>query len=132
MSPAMTVDFRTASTAAPYQDSHLQLDPQRGDVRLDTRTLVLTRKEMELLSFLVRHEGEIVPRAVLLMQVWGYSTEIRTRTLDVHIRRLRRKLGPYSERYIETVFNVGYRFQRYRQEMPFAQWTPALSLPISA
>jgi DNA-binding response OmpR family regulator len=52
-----------------------------------------------------------VPREVLLQDIWGYSREIRTRTLDVHIRRLRKKLGQYGDKYIETIFGVGYRFQ---------------------
>ena len=73
--------------------------------------MILTRKEYELLALLVRYAGVIVPRAEILMRVWGYSTQIRTRTLDVHIRHLRKKLGPYASRYIETVFGVGHRFQ---------------------
>ena len=55
--------------------------------------MILTRKEYELLSLLVQNAGEIIPRDALLWRVWGYSHEIRTRTLDVHIRRLRKKLG---------------------------------------
>jgi DNA-binding response OmpR family regulator len=73
----------------------------------------LTRKEYDLLALLVRHAGEIIPREALLMQVWGYGAEIRTRTLDVHVRRLRKKLGCYADRYIETIFGIGYRFQPY-------------------
>jgi DNA-binding response OmpR family regulator len=53
------------------------------------------------------------------MRVWGYSNEIRTRTLDVHVRRLRKKLGAYSEQYIETIFGIGYRFQPFRMTQRF-------------
>ena len=76
--------------------------------------MVLTRKEYELLSLLVQNAGEIIPREALVWRIWGYSNQIRTRTLDVHIRRLRKKLGSYSEQYIETIFGIGYRFQPYR------------------
>jgi DNA-binding response OmpR family regulator len=71
----------------------------------------LTRKESELLDFLVRNAGEAVHRQVLLSQVFGYSPQAKTRTLQVHIRRLREKLGPQRAQYIETIFGVGYRFQ---------------------
>ena len=47
------------------------------------------------------------------MQVWGYGGEVKTRTLDVHVRRLRKKLGRFAEPYIETIFGIGYRFQPY-------------------
>jgi DNA-binding response OmpR family regulator len=80
---------------------------------LDGGRLTLTRKEYDLLAMLVEHAGEIIPRQVLLMQVWGYSGDVKTRTLDVHIRRLRRKLGRFAELYIETIFGIGYRFQPY-------------------
>jgi two-component system, OmpR family, alkaline phosphatase synthesis response regulator PhoP len=99
-----------------YQDPHLEVDFARAVASLDSRRLVLTRKEYELLSLLVQNAGEIIPRGALLWTVWGYSTQIRTRTLDVHIRRLRKKLGTYSEQYIETIFGIGYRFQPYRPQ----------------
>jgi len=85
----------TADKTPRYQDAHLELDFSRGLAALDAHRLVLTRKEYELLSLLVENAGEIVPREVLLMRIWGYSNQIRTRTLDVHIRRLRTKLGSY-------------------------------------
>jgi len=96
-----------------YRDEHLTLDFERQAAALDSQPIRLTRKEYDLLALLVSHAGVIVPRAELLMRVWGYSTEIRTRTLDVHIRHLRRKLGVYATVYIETVFGVGHRFQPY-------------------
>ena len=98
---------------SPYRDEHLAVDFDHRSATLDTEGLSLTRKEYDLLALLVRHAGEIVPREALLMQVWGYGAEIRTRTLDVHVRRLRRKLGAYADQYIETIFGIGYRFQPY-------------------
>ena len=97
-----------------YQDAHLEIDLANRFVLLDSRQVTLRRKEYELLSLLVENAGEVIPREELLMRVWGYSTQIRTRTLDVHIRRVRKHLGSYSERYIETIFGIGYRFQPFR------------------
>src|SRR5580693_10529405 len=96
-----------------YRDAHLTLDFERKSATLDSQPLELTRKEYDLLALLVSYAGVIIPRAEVLMRVWGYSSEIRTRTLDVHIRHLRKKLGVYSSVYIETVFGVGHRFQPY-------------------
>jgi DNA-binding response OmpR family regulator len=77
---------------------------------------------------LVQNAGEIIPREALLWRVWGYSMQIRTRTLDVHIRRLRKKLGSYSEQYIETIFGVGYRFQPYRAQRSYQDYgVPAVA-----
>ena len=98
-----------------YQDTHLDISFEHHRVAMDGMPVTLTRKEYELLALLSQHAGEIVPRDVLLQQIWGYGEGIRTRTLDVHIRRLRKKLAPLSARYIETIFGVGYRFQPYRQ-----------------
>jgi DNA-binding response OmpR family regulator len=108
-----------ASSPYRYQDSHLEVDFVRKYASLDTHRLILTRKEYELLALLVENAGEIIPRQILLMRVWGYSNEIRTRTLDVHVRRLRKKLGSYSEQYIETIFGIGYRFQPFRLTQRF-------------
>lgn len=96
-----------------YEDEHLSVDFRQRAAALDQQTITLTRKEYDLLALLVEHAGEIIPREALLMRVWGYNSEIRTRTLDVHIRRLRRKLGVYAEQYIETIFGIGYRFQPF-------------------
>ena len=97
----------------PYRDEHLAMDFTQQAVVLDSERVILTRKEYDLLALMVQHAGEIIPREALLMQVWGYSPEIRTRTLDVHVRRLRKKLGGYADQYIETIFGVGYRFQPF-------------------
>ena len=97
----------------PYRDEHLTIDFDQQSVSLDSERMTLTRKEYDLLALLVHHAGEIIPREALLMQVWGYGAEIRTRTLDVHIRRLRKKLGSYADQYIETIFGIGYRFQPF-------------------
>jgi DNA-binding response OmpR family regulator len=96
-----------------YRDAHLTVDFQNQAATLDSSPMTLTKKEFELLALLVGCAGNIVPREEQLMRVWGYSTEIRTRTLDVHIRHLRKKLGVYAGRYIETIFGVGHRFQPY-------------------
>ena len=110
----MALTPSAVSKSEIYQDPHLEVDFARSIAAIDSRRMVLTRKEYELLSLLVQNAGEIIPREALLWKIWGYSTQIRTRTLDVHIRRLRKKLGSYSDQYIETIFGIGYRFQPYR------------------
>lgn len=102
-----------------YRDEHCIVDFQCQAAFVDSEAMTLTRKEFELLATLANNAGEIVPREVLLQDIWGYSREIRTRTLDVHIRRLRKKLGQYGDKYIETIFGVGYRFQPYRAPRQF-------------
>ena len=97
----------------PYRDEHLTIDYEQQIATLDSHRLNLTRKEYDLLALLVEHAGEIIPREALLMRVWNYGSEIRTRTLDVHVRRLRKKLGGYADQYIETIFGIGYRFQPF-------------------
>jgi len=98
---------------APYRDEHLSIDFEQQVVALDGQHMILTRKEYDLLSLLVQHAGEIIPRDALLLRVWGYGADIRTRTLDVHVRRLRKKLAGYADQYIETIFGIGYRFQPF-------------------
>ncbi len=111
-----------------YRDPHLEFEYTTSTVSVDSRPLRLTRKEHQLLALLVQNAGEIVPRGVLLARVWGYGAEIRTRTLDVHIRRLRKKLGGYGDQYIETIFGVGYRFQPYRDARPFRSFVAGLAV----
>ena len=114
-----------------YRDEQLEVDAIRGEAVVNGNRLVLTRKEFELLALLAANEGEILSREELMMRIWGYSMEIRTRTLDVHIRRLRAKIGEWGSPCIETVFGVGYRFQRYRVPAPRPVFSFGM-LPISA
>jgi DNA-binding response OmpR family regulator len=89
----------------------LMIDAGGYTVRLRGRTLDLTYKEFELLKHLVQYPGRVFTRAQLLQEVWGYDYYGGTRTVDVHVRRLRAKLGPEHEALIGTVRNVGYRFE---------------------
>jgi DNA-binding response OmpR family regulator len=87
----------------------LALSTDTYQVTVDARPLDLTYKEFELLRFLASRPGRVFTRAALLREVWGYDFYGGTRTVDVHIRRLRAKLGPEHEHLIETVRGVGYR-----------------------
>jgi DNA-binding response OmpR family regulator len=109
---------------SPYNDEHLSLDFEQQAASLDGRRMQLTRKEYDLFALLVQHAGEIIPRDALLMHVWGYGSDIRTRTLDVHVRRLRKKLGQYADEYIETIFGIGYRFQPFHAARYFRPTVP--------
>src|SRR3954468_17877835 len=117
-----------ANAVPSYRDEHLTVDFDQQMAVLDSGRMVLTRKEYDLLALLVQHAGEIIPREALLMRVWGYSSEIRTRTLDVHVRRLRKKLGAYADQYIETIFGIGYRFQPFHAPRFFQ---PVMVKPIA-
>ena len=86
------------------------VDEATYTAKIGKRTLDLTFKEFELLKFLAQHPGRVFSRQQLLQEVWGYDYFGGTRTVDVHVRRLRAKLGPEHETLIGTVRNVGYRF----------------------
>ena len=88
----------------------LTIDEDAYSARIRSRALDLTYKEFELLKHLAQHPGRVFTRAQLLQEVWGYDYFGGTRTVDVHVRRLRAKLGPDNESLIGTVRNVGYRF----------------------
>jgi DNA-binding response OmpR family regulator len=105
---------RAIAAAADVPDEirsgELAVDEATYSARLRGRALDLTFKEFELLKFLAQHPGRVFTRAHLLQEVWGYDYFGGTRTVDVHVRRLRAKLGPEHEALIGTVRNVGYRF----------------------
>ena len=86
------------------------VDEATYTAKIGGRGLDLTFKEFELLKFLAQHPGRVFSRQQLLQEVWGYDYFGGTRTVDVHVRRLRAKLGPENETLIGTVRNVGYRF----------------------
>lgn len=90
----------------------LVLDEAAYSVRLRGRPLALTYKEFELLKYLAQHAGQVFSRAQLLQEVWGYDFHGGPRTVDVHIRRLRAKLGAEHEQMVGTIRNVGYQFLR--------------------
>lgn len=111
---------REGSIDAEIEAGDLAIDPSGYTVRLRGRALDLTYKEFELLKYLVQHPGRVFTRAQLLQEVWGYDYYGGTRTVDVHVRRLRAKLGPEYESLIGTVRNVGYRFEPPRERRPEA------------
>jgi DNA-binding response OmpR family regulator len=86
------------------------IDEDSYTAKIRGRSLDLTFKEFELLKYLAQHPGRVFSRSQLLQEIWGYDYFGGTRTVDVHIRRLRSKLGPEFESVIDTVRNVGYRF----------------------
>lgn len=90
----------------------LAIEEATYTARLRGKALDLTYKEFELLKYLAQHAGRVFTRAQLLHQVWGYDFFGGTRTVDVHVRRLRAKLGPEHEQLIGTVRGVGYQLVR--------------------
>ncbi|MDO4920161.1 response regulator transcription factor [Kocuria sp.] len=108
--PAEDDDVIRAGAVSIHEDSYT--------VKLAGRPLNLTFKEFELLKFLAQHVGRVFTRHQLLSEVWGYDYYGGTRTVDVHIRRLRAKLGADHEHLITTVRNVGYSFTTGRESSP--------------
>jgi DNA-binding response OmpR family regulator len=94
---------------AVYRGRHLTADFDAVDIAVDGTAVRLTRREFELLKFLVENRNRVLSRERLLERVWGYNQFIETRSVDVHVGRLRAKLGPAGEQ-IETVIGLGYRF----------------------
>jgi DNA-binding response OmpR family regulator len=92
-----------------YQDENFEIDFEAFVVRYQGRELRLTHKEFELFKCLVERAGRTITRERLLEWVWGYDTEVDTRSVDAHVRRLRAKLGD-ARNHVETVVGFGYRF----------------------
>lgn len=105
---------RRAQAAAPttpgtYAGRHLTADFDAVAISVDGAPVRLTRREFELLRYLVENRNRVLSRDRLLERVWGYERFIETRSVDVHVGRLRAKLGPAGQQ-IETVVGLGYRF----------------------
>jgi DNA-binding response OmpR family regulator len=99
---------RGAADDAVYEDGEIRIDPRSHRVFRKQEEIKLAKKEYELLSLLVRNRGSVVSRDRILSDVWQMSDEIETRTVDAHIRNLRKKIG--AER-ISTVVGFGYRYE---------------------
>ncbi len=104
----------TGTDSTTIRAGELTIDHDTYAARLKGRPLDLTYKEFELLKFLAQHPGRVFTRDQLLREVWGYDYFGGTRTVDVHVRRLRAKLGTEHEALIGTVRNVGYRFVPFK------------------
>ncbi len=87
----------------------LEIDIAAHRILLTNKEISLTKKEFELIMHLVQRNGRVQTREYLLSQIWGYTSDVTTRTVDTHIKRLRSKLGSFGKN-IETVRSVGYRF----------------------
>ena len=103
---------RESQTHSSEQESFgkLSLDRAVREVFMEGELVALTYKEYELLTYLIENRMRVVPREELLDKLWDYNADIETRTLDIHIRTLRQKLGEEGGSYIRTVRSVGYRF----------------------
>jgi len=97
------------TTPITYCGEHLTADFDAVAVSVDGEQVRLTRREFELLRYLVMNKNRVVSRDRLLERVWGYDRQVETRSVDVHVGRLRSKLGDVG-RQIETVVGLGYRF----------------------
>lgn len=101
---------KTYAAVGEIKAGELVIDETTYSAKLRNKTLDLTFKEFELLKFLAQHPGRVFSRDHLLQEVWGFDYFGGTRTVDVHVRRLRSKLGAENENLIGTIRNVGYRF----------------------
>ena len=97
-----------AQTSGDYTLGILSVSPDRHEVKVAGKDVTLTNKEFELLCLLLRNKGIVLTSATLMDRVWGFESERENRTLDVHIRTLRVKLGEAGS-YIETVRGIGYK-----------------------
>jgi two-component system alkaline phosphatase synthesis response regulator PhoP len=104
--------IRTETIAAPeiLRIDTLEINRQNYTVRIDGKESFFPKKEFELLAFLASNRGKVFPRETLLRRIWGESVYVVDRTVDVHVSKIREKLGDYAP-FIETVKGVGYRFK---------------------
>jgi DNA-binding response OmpR family regulator len=104
-----SADAAVGDSPATYRGKHVHADFDAVAVNVDGKPVRLTRREFELLKYLIENRNRVLSRDRLLERVWGYDRFVETRSVDVHVGRLRGKLGP-AGRQIETVVGLGYRF----------------------
>lgn len=104
-------NVKTETIAAPelLRVGNVEVNRQNYTVRVDGKEIFFPKKEFELLAFLASNRGKVFSRESLLRRIWGESVYVIDRTVDVHVSKIREKLGPYGH-WIETVKGVGYRF----------------------
>ena len=98
----------TVSDDCVYNIGCITLNTKKHSVEVDGNSVELTLKEFEVLRLLMKNQGTVITRDILLEQIWGYDFDGETRTVDVHIRTLRQKLG-HGGNIIKTIRGVGYR-----------------------
>jgi two-component system alkaline phosphatase synthesis response regulator PhoP len=103
-----TVEERSGTSSDILRVDELEINVPNYSVKLAFKPVIFPKKEFETLVYLVRHRGRVISRDVLLNAVWGEGVFVVDRTVDVHIRKIREKLGKYAD-MIETVKGVGYR-----------------------
>jgi len=101
-----------SDTVDTYEFGDLKIDFKRSEANKSGKSISLSPREYKLLAFLIEHRGEVLPRERLLDAVWGYENAPFTRTVDMHIAKLRKKIedSPQAPAYIVTVHGVGYKF----------------------
>lgn len=104
-------DIKSDNLEIQRQFGDLEIDVESHEVFVNKESVVLTALEFKLLRQLVDRRGRVQSRDQLLSDVWGYSADVTTRTVDTHIKRLREKLGSMGK-YIQTIRGVGYKFSR--------------------
>jgi len=109
------IEGKTSHTEHIQLTSNIYIYPQQHKVIRDEQTISLTPKEFDLLHLLARNRGIVFTRDKLLDRVWGYDYAIDTRSVDIHILRLRKKLGDFNGMLIKTVFGVGYKIDKQEE-----------------
>jgi len=104
-------DIKSNNLEIQRQFGDLEIDVESHEVFVNKESVVLTALEFKLLRQLVDRRGRVQSRDQLLSDVWGYSADVTTRTVDTHIKRLREKLGSMGK-YVQTIRGVGYKFSR--------------------
>tara|TARA_B110000438_G_scaffold86649_1_gene86174 strand:- start:14409 stop:15191 length:783 start_codon:yes stop_codon:yes gene_type:complete len=104
----------TSQSEKIIQYKNLKIDTEKYLVTLENKKIDLTFKELELLKVLASNPGRVFSRENLLKNIWDYDYYGGTRTVDVHVRRLRRKIEDHKNNFIETIWNVGYKFNEIK------------------